>query len=63
MLRKKVGAVVLSLLVAAYCTFGFMECFEPGAALADVFEVVYAMIGAGSLAAAGLYAARAPGGN
>jgi hypothetical protein len=57
---KKIGAIVLSLLVAAYCTFAFMECFEPGAAFPHVFKVVYAVVGVGCLAAAMLYAARKP---
>jgi len=59
-MRKKIGAVTLSLLVAAYSTFGFMESFEPGADSSHVFKVGYAVIGIGCLAAAMWYAIRKP---
>ncbi|HVC94619.1 MAG TPA: hypothetical protein VND64_13050 [Pirellulales bacterium] len=59
-MRKKIAATVLSLLVAAYCTFGFMASFEGGADPSHVFKVGYAVVGVGGLVAAILYAIRKP---
>jgi len=36
---------IASLLVGAYCIFGFMATFEPGAANAMAFRIGYAIMG------------------
>ncbi len=59
-MRKKIGATSLSLLVTAYCTFGFMASFEGGADPSHVFKVGYAVVGVGCLAGAMMHAIRKP---
>lgn len=49
-LMLRIALVVVCLLLAGFCLFGFMATFEPGVRHAMIFRIGYGVVGLGCIA-------------